>query len=86
MGRVVEKIIYNAYRSDIRGTDYELIAEWSNTERGQYLIKHGEYIRHERIKTITEYGYEHLLFISFDIPDNLETIYYIKYGKNGSSS
>jgi predicted phosphodiesterase len=87
MARIVEKIHHNPYRSDIRGTDEELIREWRDSERAQFLIHHGEYVRHERIKCISEYGYEHVLYIAFDIPSNLETLYYLKFGKeNGSSS
>ncbi len=81
MARIVEKIFHNPFRSDIRGTDEELIREWSETEHAQFLIQNGEYVRHERIKYLTEYGYQHALHIAFDIPENLETYYYLKYGK-----
>lgn len=87
MARIVEKIYHNSFRSDIRGTDEELLREWRDTERAQFLTQHGEYVRHERIKYITEYGYEHCLHIAFDIPNHLETIYYLKFGnKNGISN
>lgn len=87
MVRIVETIHHNPFRSDIRGTDEELIREWRDTERAQFLTTHGEYVRHERIKYITDYGYEHVLHIAFDIPAKLETLYYLKFGKeNGISS
>jgi len=86
MGRVVEHIHYSPFRSDIRGTDYEIINKWSKSDKAQYLIQNGEYVRHERIKVITEYGYDDCIVISFDIPDKLETAYYLKFKKDGSSS
>lgn len=86
MARVVEKIYHNLFRSDIRGTDEELIREWSETDQAQFLIQNGEYVRHERIKYPTEYGIQSVLHIAFDIPDNLETIYYLKYGKENGRS
>lgn len=87
MARIVEKIRHHPYMSGIRGTDEELIREWRDTERAQFLTTHGEYVRHERIKYMTEYGYEHMIHIAFDLPANLETMYYLKFGKeNGISS